>query len=76
MPVRRLRPLAPEAQPHIEAAGKMLAQATARLNSMTPQQIAEAAYRPGGPSMEQLLLLAEARQMGRDLRHTPPAEVA
>jgi len=33
------------------------------LNAMTPEEIAEAAYRPGGPSKEQLILLAKARQL-------------
>lgn len=63
MPVRGLRTLPPEAQPHIAAAGRVLAQATALLNSMTPEEIAEAAYTPGGPPKDQLLLLARARQL-------------
>ena len=33
------------------------------LNAMTPEEIAEAAYTPGGPSKEQLILLAKARQL-------------
>jgi len=63
MPVRGLRTLPPEARPHIAAAGRVLAQATAMLNAMTPEEIAEAAYTPGGPSKEQLILLAKARQL-------------
>ncbi|QOT16508.1 hypothetical protein [Paenarthrobacter sp. YJN-5] len=76
MMIRRLRQLPPEARPHIAAAGRVLAQATARMNTMSPREIAEAAYTPGGPSREQLEKLAEARLMGQSIRHTPPAEVA
>ena len=65
MSVRGLRTLPPEARPHIAAAGRALAQATARMNSMSPREIAEAAYTPGGPSVEQLERLAEARLLGR-----------
>lgn len=65
MSVRGLRTLPPEARPHIAAAGRALAQATARMNSMTPREIAEAAYTPGGPSVEQLERLAEARLLGK-----------
>ena len=65
MSVRGLRTLPPEARPHIAAAGRALAQATARMNSITPREIAEAAFTPGGPSVEQLELLAEARLMGK-----------
>jgi hypothetical protein len=60
-----LRSLPPEARPHVAAAGRVLAQATALLNKMTPDEIAEAAYTPGGPSKEQLKHLAEARLLGR-----------
>ena len=35
------------------------------MNSMTPREIAEAAFTPGGPSVEQLELLAEARLLGK-----------
>ena len=73
MPVRGLRTLPPEAQPNIVAAARVLAQATAMLNSMTPEEIAEAAYTPGGPSKEQLVLLARARQLRGTSR---PLEVA
>jgi len=68
MVIRRLRQLPPEARPHIAAAGRVLAEATARMNSMSPREIAEAAYTPGGPSLEQLEKLAEARLMGRPIR--------
>lgn len=67
MSVRGLRTLPPEARPHIAAAGRALAHATARMNSMTPREIAEAAFTPGGPSVEQLELLAEARLLGKPL---------
>lgn len=77
MVIRRLRQLPPEARPHIAAAGRVLAEATARLNSMSPREIAEAAYTPGGPSLEQLEKLAEARLWGQSIRSTPAvAEVA
>ncbi|WP_284986997.1 hypothetical protein [Arthrobacter sp. fls2-241-R2A-172] len=77
MVIRRLRQLPPEARPHIAAAGRVLAEATARMNSMSPREIAEAAYTPGGPSLEQLEKLAEARLMGRPIRNAPAvAEVA
>ena len=65
MSVRGLRTLPPEARPHIAAAGRALAHATARLNSMTPKEIAAAAYTPGGPSLETLERLAEARLLGK-----------
>lgn len=35
--------LPPEAAPHIAAAGRVLAEATARMNTMSPREIAEAA---------------------------------
>jgi hypothetical protein len=77
MVLRRLRQLPPEARPHIAAAGRVLAEATARMNNMSPREIAEAAYTPGGPSLEQLEKLAEARLMGQSVRHSPVvAEVA
>ncbi|QSZ49377.1 hypothetical protein [Arthrobacter sp. D5-1] len=77
MVIRRLRQLPPEARPHIAAAGRVLAEATARLNSMSPREIAEAAYTPGGPSLEQLEKLAEARLMGQSIRSVAvAAEVA
>ncbi|MFK0005506.1 hypothetical protein ACIQTZ_00485 [Paenarthrobacter sp. NPDC090520] len=69
MVIRRLRQLPPEARPHIAAA-------TARMNSMSPREIAEAAYTPGGPSLEQLELLAEARLLGKSIRPIPTAKVA
>ncbi len=56
---RRLPPEAPA--PHIAAAGRVLAQATALINQMTPDEIAEAAYTPGGRSKEHLRELAQAR---------------
>lgn len=76
MVIRRLRQLPPESRPHIAAAGRVLAQATARMNSMSPREIAEAAYTPGGPSLEQLELLAEARLLGKSIRPLPTTEVA
>lgn len=76
MVIRRLRQLPPEARPHIAAAGRVLAEATARLNSMSPREIAEAAYTPGGPTLEQLELLAQARLQGKSIRNQPTAEVA
>ena len=44
------------------------------MNSMTPREIAEAAYTPGGPSVEQLERLAEARLLGKSV--TVPAAPA
>ncbi|MFJ4168524.1 hypothetical protein ACIPY3_03330 [Paenarthrobacter sp. NPDC089714] len=76
MVIRRLRHLPPESRPHIAAAGRVLAQATARMNAMSPREIAEAAYTPGGPSLEQLELLAEARLMGQSVRTVPSTKVA
>ncbi|WP_207605769.1 hypothetical protein [Paenarthrobacter ureafaciens] len=74
MSLRRLRNLPPEAIPHIAAAGRVLARATARMNQMSPREIALAAYTPGGPSLEQLEKLAEARLLGQSVRGiiTPP----
>lgn len=65
MVVRTLAQLPSEAQPHIAAAGRVLAHATARMNSMSPREIAEAAYTPSGPSLEELERIAEARLAGR-----------
>ena len=62
MPVIDSRSLPAEAKPHIAAAGRVLAQATAMLNAMTPEEIAAAAYTPSGPSKDQLVALARARQ--------------
>ncbi|WOC59872.1 hypothetical protein RI444_15295 [Paenarthrobacter sp. AT5] len=41
---------------------------------MSPREIALAAYTPGGPSLEQLEKLAEARLLGQSVRGiiTPP----
>jgi hypothetical protein len=43
------------------------------MNTMTPDEIAEAAYTPGGPSKEQLKKLAEARLLGRRSEELPVA---
>lgn len=67
-----LRPaLPPEAIPHIKAAGRVLAQATADLNRMTPKEIALAAYSPSGPSLEELEAMAYERKYG-----TPSTQAA
>lgn len=56
-----IRQLSPEAQPHIAAAGRVLAETTARMNRMSARQISEAAYTSGGPSVDELEELANAR---------------
>lgn len=67
-PSNRASQLPPEAQPHIAAAGRVLAAATARMNNMSPREIALAAYSPGGPSLEQLEKFAAARLRGESIR--------
>lgn len=63
--VRNMRQLPPEAQPHIAAAGRVLAAAIARMNTMSPREIAEAAYTPGGLSLQELEKIALARLAGK-----------
>lgn len=46
----------------IRAAGAALAEAIAELDEMTPRQAAEAAQRPGGPSVDELEARIRARR--------------
>lgn len=51
----------------IDAAGAALAQALAEQDELTPRQAAEAAHRPGGPSVDELEhRIAAQRAMGDD----------
>jgi hypothetical protein len=54
----------------ISAAGRILAMATERMNSMTPEEIAEAAWHPGGLSKEVLVTLA-AERLGKRTQYVP-----
>jgi len=54
----------------VTAAGTVLARARAALDERTPREAAEAAYVPGGPTVEQL----EAQI--RERRGLPPAAAA
>ena len=65
------RQLPPEAQPYIAAAGRVLAEATARMNNMSPREIAEAAYTPGGPPLGVLEEMAKRRFRGESIKAQP-----
>jgi hypothetical protein len=52
-------------------AGRVLAQARARIAAQTPEQAADAAYIPGGPSREQLA--ARVRELRAQNRHADRA---
>lgn len=47
-------------------AGRVLAEATRILNQMTPDEAAEAAWTPGGPSKQELISMAKDRQRRRE----------
>jgi len=59
----------------IQAAAVTFAHICEQLSQKTPEEIAEAAYEPGGPSKEELADIArELFAMGRPRRrHTPAA---
>jgi hypothetical protein len=54
----------------IAAAGRALAEALQERDALTPRQAAEAAWRPGGPSVDELEQRIAARRARADDRPT------